>query len=68
MLKDKTAIEGIGQTKFAKHREDSELYLACEAISLALEATGIEDEEVDALGSFIFEENDEFEITKKFRI
>lgn len=62
MLKDKTAISGIEQTKFAKHLEDSELHLACETISLAF--TGIEDEEVDALGSFTFEENDEFEITR----
>ena len=64
MLKDKTAVAEIGLTKFAKHREDSELHLACEAISLALQEAGIKDEELDALGSFTFEENDEFEIAR----
>ncbi len=64
MLKDKTAVAEIGQTKFAKHREDLELHLACEAISLALQEAGIKDEELDALGSFTFEENDEFEIAR----
>ena len=64
MLKDKTAVAEIGQTKFAKHHEDLELHLACEAISLALQEAGIKDEELDALGSFTFEENDEFEIAR----
>ena len=64
MLKDKTAVAEIGQAKFAKHHEDLELHLACEAISLALQEAGIKDEELDALGSFTFEENDEFEIAR----
>jgi len=64
MLKDKTAVAEIGQTKFAKHHEDLELHLACEAISLVLQEAGIKDEELDALGSFTFEENDEFEIAR----
>ena len=64
MLKDKTAVAEIGQTKFAKHHEDLELHLACETISLALQEAGIKDEELDALGSFTFEENDEFEIAR----
>ena len=44
MLKDKTAVAEIGQAKFAKHHEDLELHLACEAISLALQEAGIKDE------------------------
>jgi len=64
MLKDKTAIVGIGQTEFAKRLEESELELACTAINKALEDAGIEANEVDALGSFTFEENDEFEVAR----
>ena len=64
MLKDKTAVAEIGQAKFAKHHEDLELHLACEAISLALQEAAIKDEELDAFGSFTFEENDEFEIAR----
>ena len=64
MLKDSTAIVGIGQTEFAKRLEESELELACRAINNALEDAGIEAKEVDALGSFTFEENDEFEVAR----
>ena len=36
VLKDATAIVGIGQTEFGKGLVDTELSLACQAISLAL--------------------------------
>ena len=55
MLKDSTAIVGIGQTEFAKRLEESELELACRAINNALEDAGIEAKEVDALGSCIID-------------
>lgn len=64
MLKDKTAIVGIGQTKFAKHLEPSEKALACEAIGAALDDAGIHPSEVDALSSFTMENTDQVEIAK----
>ena len=64
MLKDKTAIAGIGQTAFAKHLEPSEKQLACEAIVAALADAGIDPSEVDAFSSYTMEETDEVDIAK----
>ncbi|MEZ0065177.1 acetyl-CoA acetyltransferase [Streptacidiphilus sp. MAP12-20] len=64
MLKDRTAIVGIGQTRFAKHLEESEKALACRAVLAALDDAGIEPREVDALASFTMEETDEVELAK----
>jgi acetyl-CoA acetyltransferase len=64
VIKDKTAIAGIGQTAFAKHLEPSEKALACQAIVAALDDAGIDPSEVDALASYTMEETDEVEIAK----
>ena len=64
MLKDKTAIVGIGQTEFSKSIDSTELNLACEAIKNALDDAGIHPNQVDALGSFTYEETPEFEIAR----
>ena len=42
MLKDATAIVGIGQTPFAKRLPESEKTLACRAILAALDDAGID--------------------------
>src|SRR5438874_8632661 len=64
MLKDRTAIVGIGQTAFAKHLEGSEKRLACEAIVAALDDAGIDPSEVDAFSSYTMENTEEVEIAK----
>jgi acetyl-CoA acetyltransferase len=64
MLKDKTAIVGIGQTEFSKSIDSTELNLACKAIKNALDDAGINPDQVDALGSFTYEETPEFEIAR----
>src|SRR5919198_3871408 len=64
MLKDRTAIVGIGQTKFAKHLEGSEKRLACQAIVAALDDAGIDPSEVDAFASYTMEETEEVDIAK----
>jgi acetyl-CoA acetyltransferase len=64
MIKDSTAIVGIGQTPFAKHLDASEKQLACEAIVAALDDAGIAASEVDALSSYTMETHDEVEIAK----
>src|SRR5262245_8537172 len=63
-LKDRTAIVGIGQTAFGKGIEDSELSLACQAISMALDDCGIAPAEVDGLASFSMEPGREVEVAK----
>ena len=61
MLKDATAIVGIGQTDFGKGLADTELSLACQAISLALDDAGIAPAEVDGLASFTMEPGFKFD-------
>lgn len=63
-IKDRTAIAGIGQTAFAKGLEDSELSLACQAISLAIDDAGIEPGEVDGLAMFSMENGREIDIAR----
>ena len=56
MIKDRTAIAGIGQTAFAKSLPGSELEMACQAIKAALDDAAIAPQEVDALCSFTMEQ------------
>ena len=51
-IQDQTAIVGIGQTAFSKGLEDSELSLACQAISAAIDDAGLEPREIDGLSMF----------------
>ncbi len=62
-IRDRTAIVGIGQTKLGK-LEDSELSLACQAISLALDDAGIAPSEVDGLSSSLLEPAREVQVAK----
>ncbi len=64
MLKDQTAIVGIGETEFAKQLPDTEWGLACTAIKAALDDAGIHPSEVDAMGCFNQEVTPEFEIAR----
>jgi acetyl-CoA acetyltransferase len=64
MLKDKTAVVGIGQTEFAKRLEATELELACRAIKAALDDAGVHPAEVDALGSYTMEESQEVDVAR----
>jgi len=63
-LKDTTAIVGIGQTSFGKGLEDSELSLACQAVSMALDDCGIAPGEVDGMASFTMEPNREVDVAR----
>ncbi|MDX1735447.1 MAG: lipid-transfer protein [Halioglobus sp.] len=64
MLKDTTAIAGIGQTAFGKKLEASELELACEAVLNALDDAGIDRAEVDGLASYTQESNSEVQLAR----
>jgi acetyl-CoA acetyltransferase len=64
VLRDRTAIAGIGQTPFAKSLPGSEKQLACVAIRAALDDAGVRPDEVDALASFTMETSDQVEIAK----
>jgi len=64
LIRDRTAIVGIGCTPFAKHLDGSEKRLACEAIVAALDDAGIDAAEVDAFASYTMEVTEEVEIAK----
>jgi len=63
-IKDQAAIVGIGQTAFGKGLPDSELSLACQAISAALDDAGVAPAEVDGLSSFTMEPEREQEVAR----
>jgi len=64
VLRDRAAIVGIGQTAFGKGLADTELSLACQAISAALDDAGIAPSEVDGLASFTMEPNREVDVAR----
>jgi acetyl-CoA acetyltransferase len=64
MIRDRTAIVGVGQTEFAKALEDSEKVLALRAIKAALDDAQIEPSEVDGLASYTLETTEEVEIAR----
>jgi len=63
-LKDQAAIVGIGQTDFSKNSGRSELQLACEAVSAAIEDAGLEPSQIDGMTSFTLDSSDEVEIAR----
>ena len=63
-IRDQTAIVGIGQTRFGKPLEDSELSLACQAIAGAIEDAGLEPSDIDGLASFTMEEGREVDVAR----
>ncbi len=63
-VKNRTAVVGIGQTAFGKGLEDTELSLACQAISAAIDDAGIAPSEVDGLASFTMELNREVDVAR----
>jgi acetyl-CoA acetyltransferase len=64
VIKGRTAVAGIGQTAFGKGLPDTELSLACQAISMALDDAGITPSEVDGLASFTMEPNREVDVAR----
>ena len=64
LIKDETAIVGIGQTRFGKGLEDSELSLSCQAISAAIDDAGLSPSEVDGLSMFSLENGREVDVAR----
>jgi acetyl-CoA acetyltransferase len=64
LLKDQTAIAGIGQTAYAKSLPMSELEMACTAIKAALDDAGIAPSEVDGVASYTLEPFVEVEVAR----
>jgi acetyl-CoA acetyltransferase len=63
-IKDRTAIVGIGQTVFGKGLPGSELSLACQAISQAIDDAGLKPADVDGLAMFSMENGREVDVAR----
>lgn len=63
-IKDKTAVVGIGQTTFGKGLPDTELSLACQAVSMALDDAGVAPSDVDGIASYTMEPNREVDVAR----
>jgi acetyl-CoA acetyltransferase len=63
-LKNEAAIAGIGLTEFSKSSGVSELSLAAQCISAAIDDAGIKPEEVDGLASYTLDSTDEVEVAR----
>jgi acetyl-CoA acetyltransferase len=63
-LRDEAAIVGIGQTRYSRSSGVSELALACEAVSRAIDDAGIAPDEVDGLVTFTMDSSDEVEVAR----
>ncbi|TMC48238.1 MAG: lipid-transfer protein [Chloroflexi bacterium] len=61
-MRDRTAIAGIGATEFSKDSRRTELRLAIEAVSAALDDAGLDPAEVDGMVTYTMDGNDEIEI------
>ncbi|MEO6469153.1 MAG: lipid-transfer protein [Acidimicrobiia bacterium] len=64
MLKDQTAVVGIGQTAYGKGLPDTELSLACQAISAAIDDAGLRPSDVDGLAMFSMENGREVDVAR----
>jgi acetyl-CoA acetyltransferase len=63
-LKNEAALIGIGQTDFSKNSGRSELSLACEAVSAAIDDAGLKPSDIDGLTTFALDQNDEIEVAR----
>ena len=61
-LRDKAAIVGIGQTEFSRNSGRSELRLAVEAITTALDDCGLTPSDVDGLVKLSLDSSDDTDI------
>ncbi len=61
-LRDQCAIVGIGETDFSKDSGRSELQLACEAISAALDDAGLEVRDIDGIVRYEMDTNQEIAV------
>jgi len=67
-LKDEAVIVGVGQTDFTKLSGRSELQLACECVSAAIDDAGISPDQVDGMTTFTLDTTDEIEIARSVGI
>ncbi|MEZ4331255.1 MAG: lipid-transfer protein [Myxococcota bacterium] len=64
LIKNQTAVAGIGQTAYTKKSGVSELALACEAVKKAIDDAGLRPSDVDGLVTYTMDSSDEVEVAR----
>jgi acetyl-CoA acetyltransferase len=64
LIKDRTAIVGIGQTSFGKGLPDSELSLACQVVSAAIDDAGLRPSDVNGACIYSLESGREVNLAR----
>jgi acetyl-CoA acetyltransferase len=59
LIKDRTAVVGIGETEFSRTSGRSTVQLACEAIKAAADDAGLKLEDIDGIVKYTMDPNDE---------
>ncbi len=67
-MRGAAAIAGIGATEFSKDSGRSELQLACEAVSAAIDDAGLAPSDVDGLTTFAMDTNPEIDVARNVGI
>src|SRR3954453_5631458 len=67
-LGGQAAIAGTGQTEFSKESGRSELQLACEAVKAATGVSGLHPADIDGMGTFTMDANEEIEVARSVGI
>jgi len=68
LLRDKTAIVGIGHTEYSRDSGRSELTLACEAIGAAIADAGLTPGDIDGITKYTMDNNDPIDIARNLGI
>jgi len=68
LLRDKTAIVGIGHTEYSRDSGRSELTLACEAIGAAIADAGLTPADIDGITKYTMDNNDPIDIARNLGI
>lgn len=68
IIRDKTAIVGIGATEFSRNSGETILKMATESIKDAVEDAGLNIEDIDGMVSFTSDEADQIEIVRSLGI
>ncbi len=63
-IQDACAVVGIGQTAYGKGLADTELSLACQAVSAAIDDAGLRPADIDGLAMFSMEDGREVDIAR----
>ena len=67
-IRDQAYIVGVGHTEYSKDSGRSEMRLACEAITAAMDDAALTSEDVDGIAKYTYDNNDPVTLAKNLRI